>query len=122
MQKNGEQMKSERWRVVVRAVAFGFLLFAVTDLTFASWCQEDSAPLFAAPAPQPAMGHTDVPHESEQHPASTEDCFCCCSHIVSEDLSAPLGAPALLSVPHETARPSVPAAPVRHLFRPPRLG
>jgi hypothetical protein len=101
-----------------RVVAAVLLLLASADLAMPQFCEEDSAPL--VPVAQ-TLGHAEGSPEPQSDHASAEDCFCCCSHIVSEELESPLGALALVNIPARTTPSDVPFAPLGFLFRPPRL-
>ena len=105
------QQERAQWRVVMRLVAIVFLLLACADLAFPDACEEDSQPLFAQSAGGP-FAPADAP------PA--EDCFCCCSHILSAEFSSPLGQLALLSGSDQIASSLSPYPPAKLLYHPPR--
>ncbi len=105
------QEKETYWRGTVRVVAVLFLLLTSADLAFPQFCPGDNRQWFA-------QGESDQP---KPHPAAAEDCFCCCSHLVSSSFASSLGALAILSSPDESAPAAVPAATLQLLFRPPRL-
>lgn len=97
-----------------------FLLFAAADLAFPQLCAEENESLFAVQ--KAAMfAHAGESSDEQPHLPAAEDCFCCCSHIVSASMTSPLNALAIVSSPNVFPAPSVSAAPARHLFRPPRL-
>lgn len=121
MPKRLQRDRSRGWRITVRAVAFFFLLLAFADLALPQFCREDSSPLYEPQAATASFLAGSSAHQSEQHSIAEEDCFCCCSHIVSEEAASPLGALAWLSGSHEPLRVAVPSAPVRVLDHPPRL-
>lgn len=112
--------RSVRARGIFRVAALALLLLAVGDLAFPQICGEDNGPLF--PAQQvAASGHADESGAPLPHQAPAEDCFCCCSHIMSEDSASPLDQLALVTRSERIAVPAVPLAPVQVLFHPPRL-
>ena len=113
-----KQSRRTAWRNIIRLVAGVFLLFAFADLAFPQICAEDAEPLFAVAAQ--ATG-TEPPADSAPTPPPAEDCFCCCSHIVSEAADSPLAALAAVSESTHGAAPRLPFAPVQLLFHPPRL-
>jgi len=109
------------WREIVRVATIALLLLAFADLAFPQICGEESGPLFptrSATSDFAQAGESGEPHPG---PRRAEDCFCCCSHIVAEDARSPLDQLSLVSDSDRTAAPTVPTAPVRILFRPPRL-
>lgn len=109
------------WRRTVRAVAVFFLLFACADLAFPEICSEDNARLLPQQSATTPFSHGDDSGEPQEHRSSTEDCFCCCSHIVSSSFDPSLGAPAIVSSSDPVAAPGIPLAPLQLLFHPPRL-
>lgn len=114
------QQKRTPWRETVRVIAVMFLLLAFADLAFPQICGEDNEPLF----PQRSavtFAHADESGEPLPHPMPTEDCFCCCSHIVSEEAGSPLGELAIVSGSDRIVPPRIPLAPLTFLFHPPRL-
>ena len=120
--KTISQQKRTPWRATVRMVAIAFLLFAGADLAFPQVCGEEAEALFPSQGKaSTTFAHEDDSGEPAPHAASTEDCFCCCSHIVSDDGASPLGKLAILTAPDLVAPPSVPLAPQQRLFHPPRL-
>ena len=115
------QEKRTAWRGTVRVIAVMFLLLAFGDLAFPQICGEDNAPLFPAQRDASAVATSGDSGEPHPEPMRAEDCFCCCSHIVAEDSGSPLGQLAFVSGSLSIAPPTVPLAPVRLLFHPPRL-
>ncbi len=113
--------RSLRRREIFRVAALALLLLAVADLALPQLCGEANESLFAAETVAGAVGHADGSGESLPHQAPSEDCFCCCSHIVSEDSASPLHRFAIVSGSGRIALPSVPAPPLQLLFHPPRL-
>ena len=107
--------------MTVRVVATALLLFAFADLSFPQICPEETG---ALPSGIEAanISHTGETSDSAPRRSSLDDCFCCCSHIVSEPFAAPLGAADLLMAAQNTLPPGIPPAPVRIPFHPPRLG
>ncbi|HEV7767171.1 MAG TPA: hypothetical protein VGQ76_19375 [Thermoanaerobaculia bacterium] len=118
-------MKSSRrtrWRTTVRVLAVMFLLLACADLAFPQVCAEDNDPMFQTEAAAVAtFGHVDKSGEPQPHRAQTEDCFCCCSHILSSESGSPLAELTLVSASDPIVAPSVALAPLQILFHPPRL-
>ena len=110
-----------RPREVFRVAALALLLLAVADLSLPQLCAEDNESLFATQSTPATVGHADRSGEPLPHQAPSEDCFCCCSHIVSEDAASPLYQLAIVSGSGRIAPPSVPTPPVQLLFHPPRL-
>ena len=108
-------------RATMRVIAVVFLLLATVDLAFPQICGEDNEALFASQAVAATFGHADDSGEPLPHQPPAEDCFCCCSHIVAEDSASPLDQLAIASGSGRIVPPSVPLAPVRVLFHPPRL-
>lgn len=119
--KATSQVKRTPWGEAVRVLATMFLLLACADLAFPQFCGEDNEPLFPQHAASATFGHADESREPQRQSAPTEDCFCCCSHIVSEEPQSRLGALALVSGSEGVIRPSTPVAPTQIHFRPPRL-
>lgn len=113
--------KRIQWRGAIRVIAAMFLLFSLADLAFPQICGEDNEPLFPAQAAASAVVPGDDASKPQAAPTRAEDCFCCCSHIVAEDSPSPLQSLTLASDPGRIIPPAVPTAPVRFLFRPPRL-
>lgn len=113
--------KRTHWRATVRVVAVLFLLFACADLAFPEICSEDNARLLPQQTATTSFPHGDDSGEPQPHRSSTEDCFCCCSHIVSSSFESSLGALAILSSSDPGVAPSIPLAPLQLLFHPPRL-
>lgn len=110
------------WRETYRVVAVLFLLLAAADLAFPQICGEANEPLFLEQsAAATTFDHADDSGEPQPHRRPTEDCFCCCSHIVSEDSAATLSSLALISESDPNIPPGVPLAPIQLLFHPPRL-
>lgn len=114
------QQKRTLWRETVRVVAIMFLLLAIADLSFPQICSEDFEPLFPQRATS-TFAHADDSGVPLPHPTPTEDCFCCCSHIMSEDSGSPLSKLAIVSGSDPVVLSALPPDPVQLLFRPPRL-
>ncbi len=103
----------------MRSVAVLFLLLAVTDLAFPELCRENKTLL-----PESSSETAVVAAQSDSDPsspASREDCFCCCSHLVSAESRI------LLSHLPETSSalvrrpPASPPVQAQSFFRPPRV-
>lgn len=118
--KARRQEKRTPWRETVRVIAVVFLLLATVDLAFPQLCGEDNGLLF--PRQTAGSGPADDANLPGNPLPPADDCFCCCSHILSADFVSPLGAPVFLSDSEHNARPHLPLAPVQYLFHPPRLG
>ena len=107
-----------RWRTIVRAVAFLFLVLTGIDLTVPRLCGEENAPLFR-------MHSSALQDDAAQDPQSpalpTEDCFCCCSHVLAAEGHARLTALTLLTVSDTRAWSRIPLPPIRLHFHPPRI-
>ena len=115
------ERKRTPWRETVRVLAAMFLLLACADLMFPQLCGEDNEPLFPIQSPASSFAHTDASGEPQPHRANTEDCFCCCSHILSAESTSPLTELAIVSDSERMTPPPVPVAPHTLLFHPPRL-
>lgn len=116
------QRKRTHWRETVRVLAILFLLLACADLAFPQLCAEDNEALFPSQAAATAsFAHADATGEPQPHAPQTEDCFCCCSHVISTGTGSPLEALALVSGCDPTGSSGVPPTPARILFHPPRL-
>jgi hypothetical protein len=99
-----------------------FLLLACADLAFPQLCGEDNEPLFPIrSATASTLAHADASGEQQPHQAPAEDCFCCCSHILSAESTSPLTELAIVSDSERMTQPGVPIAPLTLLFHPPRL-
>ena len=114
------QQKRTFWRATIHVVALVFLLLAIADLSFPQICAEDFEPLFPQRAAS-TFAHADDSGEPLPHPTPTEDCFCCCSHIMSEESGSPLSKLAVVSGSDPAVLPALPLDPVQLLFHPPRL-
>lgn len=109
------------WRTTLRVVATGLLLFAFADLSFPELCTEETGTLPSG-IDAANISHAGESSDSAPGPSSVDDCFCCCSHVVSEPFAAPLGAADLLMAAQNTLPPAIRPAPARIPFHPPRLG
>lgn len=126
-------MRPDRLR---RGVAIFLLAFAVFDLVIDDMffpepcCDEQVSLSFASPvesieeiANEPGAIRTpdsQPSQDSHQSPMDDEDCFCCCSHIIPGvciSVAALNGSPQ----PGASAISSLPLAPPRDTFHPPRL-
>ena len=107
-----------RWRAVVRAVAVLILVMAAADMTFPSLCREKSSIPAASSAMSILVSQTDD-DSSDQTPR--EDCFCCCSHIVSAEPQSLLTSLPATTTPLPGRALGSPSVPVQSFFRPPRL-
>lgn len=105
-------------RNLFRVAAVLLLMLGATDLAFPQICGEDSGPVF--PQEQRASWSVGEDGDPSRVPLREDDCFCCCSHILSAEgqpvqgLALVTGSPYLH--PHTTF-----FSPARSLFRPPRL-
>lgn len=107
-----------RWRTTVRTVAFLLLVITAVDLAVPRLCGEESAPLFRLHS---LAATFDAPQDQQAPAPSTEDCFCCCSHVMGTKVHAPLTSLALLTGSDTRALPRLPLPPVRLHFHPPRI-
>jgi len=120
--KATNQRQRNRWRATVRIVAVMFLLLAGADLAFPEICSEGHEPLLegqTASTVRLTLG--DDSGEPRPQRVPKEDCFCCCSHIVSSPFASSLDALAVVSSADPVLSPDVRPASIRHLFRPPRV-
>lgn len=115
------QRKRTPWRETVRVLAVMFLLLACADLAFPQLCGEDNEPLFPTQASGSGFAHADASGEPQPHQPPAEDCFCCCSHILSAEATSPLTEMAMVSDSERMTQALVPLAPLTLLFHPPRL-
>ena len=107
-----------RWRTIVRAVAFLFLVITGFDLALPRLCGEENAPLFRVHSLAAA---DDAAQDQQPSPLPTEDCFCCCSHVLATAGHAPLASLTLLTVRDTRASSRIPLPPIRLHFHPPRI-
>lgn len=126
--RNIEFIKTGHWR---RGLAVFLLVFTLFDLvlldTFAPQFCDGEISSFSVintpPPPDTLQFRTTTPPCSES-PAQSEpleeDCFCCCSHIIPSPFVSVahlnLGSP-----PAESSLNSLPSAPPRDAFHPPRI-
>lgn len=105
--------------MILRAAAVLILMLAAADLAFPQICRENASRLPTAPLAASLQAQQD--EGSGNHDTQQEDCFCCCSHIVSAEPQALLrslpGTQGALAA-RNLGEPSV---PVLAFFRPPRL-
>lgn len=113
--------KGTRGQQMLRVIAAMILLLAGADLAFPQTCGEDNEPLFPQQNAASTFAHTDGSGDPLAHPEPIEDCFCCCSHIVSEGSESPLGKLMIASGADQVVLSRIPLAPVQLLFHPPRL-
>lgn len=106
-----------RWCAIMHVVAFVFLVITAVDLASPQFCGEETAPLLRAPL-SAAMIDTDS--HSQPPTSRSEDCFCCCSHVVHVGIAARVTSPAILGATMRAAAPQVPLTTPRPLFHPPR--
>lgn len=116
------ECKRRPWRETVRVLAAMFLLLACADLAFPQLCGEDNEPLFRIQsAALFTLMQADASGEPQPHRAPAEDCFCCCSHILSAESTSALTELAIVSDSERMMQPAVPVAPLMLLFHPPRV-
>lgn len=119
MSTKTQQRATGAWRTIMRVVAVLFLLLAAADLAFPEICRENKTSLSTSSAEMAvAAAHTDGDASNQ---TSREDCFCCCSHIVSAEpqtLLSPIPETSGTIAGHIPASPSVPTL---SFFRPPRV-
>lgn len=108
------------WRIMMRTVAVLFLLLAAADLAFPQACRENEMALSKVPSSLTLAAAPTGDETSDQSPR--EDCFCCCSHIVSVESQTLLSSLPDSSNSPANRIPASPVVPVHSLFRPPRLG
>jgi hypothetical protein len=125
-------MRLDRLRhgIAIFLLAFAFFDMAVVDMFFPQACgeQQMSTPS-AAPVDSTeeiagelrAVNNHDSQSGQDSHESSAdEDCFCCCSHIIP---SPNVNVVTLNSPPQagDPAITSLPSAPPRGAYHPPRL-
>lgn len=106
---------------VFRVAAVLLLLLGAVDLAFPQICGEDNGPVLSQSQSRTSSGSDPRSDSSQQQEGRDEDCFCCCSHILSVEPTAPLQA---LVPSNESPLPNpdrVTASPFDSPFRPPRL-
>lgn len=108
------------WRHTVRVLAVTLLVLACADLAFPQICGEVNEPLFKQSGAT-TFAHASDSGEPQPHRTPTEDCFCCCSHIVSAPTAAALSVLTKISKSDLDVSPAVPPVPILILFHPPRL-
>jgi hypothetical protein len=125
-------MRTKKQSHIFRAIAIYFLLFTVADLATPHLCGEelDGFPKSAsiAEGAETATEHSAISstaadrHEDESSsPAPlSEDCFCCCSHILP-GAHFTVGNLTLQTMMSEPSISFLPTAPSNKPFRPPRL-
>lgn len=107
-----------RWRAMVRAVAFLFLVITGIDLAVPRLCGEENAPLFRVHS---FAATFDGPQDQQAPALPTEDCFCCCSHVIATGVHASLTSLALLTASDTSAVSRIPLPPGQLHFHPPRI-
>ncbi len=116
MSKIQSAQRGFRWRTIERVVAVLLLLCAGVDLAVPQLCSGENFPLFRVRSEVTVFD--GVEHERPS-PLPTEDCFCCCSHIVRPEAMMPVTTLALVSA--SVARTfRLPLPPVQAQFHPPR--
>jgi len=125
-------MKSGRLRrgMVIFLLTFAFFDLTIVDMFFPQLCgDEQAAPSVAGPVEStedPADESAAIRDQDSQPSRDShqlpidEDCFCCCSHIIP----SPYVNVAALNNPPQPGDPAVtslPLAPPRGTFHPPRL-
>jgi hypothetical protein len=124
-------MRLDRLRrgIAIFLLAFAFFDMAIVDVFFPQACGEQQ---MSAPGADPvdlteegagelrAVKNRDSQPGQDSHESSAdEDCFCCCSHIIP----SPLVKVVTLNSPPQADDPaitSLPAAPPRGAYHPPR--
>jgi hypothetical protein len=103
-----------------RIVAVFFLLWTAVDLVNPGVCAIDEHPDSRTARPEAASLSTAGRTQQQTPGGAGEDCFCCCHHIVSTPLWAPLPQPDLIQ---SVIVPPVEQVRVLHarLDHPPRL-
>src|SRR5262249_48970003 len=117
-----------------RVIAIFFLVFTAIDLTCPSFCREEGPAgesQAVAQTADPEINSEDRLISSDEtdgscpkqpaHPSEIEeDCFCCCSHIIPgcHPSIAVLNESPHVDIPSIS---SLPSAPPRDTFHPPRL-
>lgn len=109
----------KHWRTIVRAAAVLLLMLAAADLALPQICRKNASRLPAAQAASLQAQQDGGNRGSDE--TQREDCFCCCSHIVSAEPQT-----LLTSLPTTESdcfgrNLDEPSVPVLSLFRPPRL-
>lgn len=103
------------WRTIVRLTALLFLVLTAADLTVPRLCREIDAPLFRASPFDSWFATSD-----DRKPTSSEDCFCCCSHIMRSEILPSLSPLLFVSDSAPACALPFPVAPASLHFRPPR--
>jgi hypothetical protein len=133
--KRGIKLGFRRKGRLFRSVAFLFLLFTALDITSSELCHERLEELLTScPSisnygegqqnkeftanDQTTPGQSDKHPDQEQH---TDDCFCCCAHVLPVSVFSCRGRSELISLSIPLREASIPSAQLEGLFRPPRL-
>lgn len=114
------QRKRTPWRETVRVVAVIFLLLTCADLAFPQYCSEDNESVFRAQAASALSIHAQESADGPLHNQSTQDCFCCCSHVVSSPFVS-FAHVSVISVATEPVAKDVPVTSVTDPYPPPRV-
>ena len=123
-------------RRFARAIAILFLIYTGFDLASPELCKGDALgdgggkPVIVATRDAKqiietsnAIERSTSPDQNQipEQPASDEDCFCCCTHVIPGTITVSLEAAdttALSSIPEHL---SIPSPPLPSEFRPPRF-
>ncbi len=115
---------------LVRAIAILFLVYTGADLTVPQFCGEEMGiPKFAEASASTGI-RTDAAFatdlsESRQDPlperTHTEDCFCCCAHVLPGHATAPVAVPELNSRIRALPRIDLTSPPLQGPYHPPRF-
>ena len=111
---------STRARGVFRVAAVLLLLLGAVDLAFPQICGEDSGPLFSQNESR-AWTEGEQSQLPQREELPDEDCFCCCSHILSVDGTASIQVLAPSTDSPLFGADRLTATPFDSPFRPPRL-
>ena len=116
------------------SIALFFLIFTVADILLPQFCNHEDDLIAPITSPNKNLVRNDsqlTPVEiafraddsgSQQAPeqtSDTEDCFCCCSHLLPARSFSP-GIESIKPSPNRIKIPFLPAAPPRGQFHPPR--
>ena len=107
-------------RRVFRVAAVLLLLLGAADMAFPQICGEDSAPLFSQSESR-AWTDGEKSHVPPREELPDDDCFCCCSHILSVDGTASIQVLAPSTDSPQFGADRITATPFDSPFRPPRL-
>ncbi len=116
---------------VVRVIAILFLVYTGADLTVPGFCAEEMGMPKFAQTPSSTGVFSDNAFvagagESRQDPPSEprhsdEDCFCCCTHVLPGDATAPVDVPELTSLFAPLGIIDVASPPLKGPYHPPRF-